>query len=123
MLKPTVGPIVGHTTFQHTRLFLRGAPVTNAWVFAGLRYRRTGDPNWSKVLFAELTTARDMSAVIALHDLASDTEYEYQAGWFSPMSPVHTVETVQELPLQWPRVIYRFRTPVSYTHLTLPTKA
>ena len=54
-----------------------------------------------------------MSDVIALNDLAADTEYEYQAGWFSPMSPVHTVETVQELPLQWPREIYRFRTQSS----------
>jgi alkaline phosphatase D len=26
------------------------------------------------------------------------------------MSPMHTVETVQELPLQWPRQIHRFRT-------------
>jgi alkaline phosphatase D len=31
------------------------------------------------------------------------------------MSPVHTVETIQELPLQWPREIYRFRTQSSQT--------
>ena len=113
MLKPTVGPIVGHTTFQHTRLFLRGAPVTNAWVFAGLRYRRTGDPNWSKGLFAELTTARDMSAVIALHDLANDTEYEYQAGWFNTGNTRPALETLDPLKLQWPRETYRFRTASS----------
>jgi alkaline phosphatase D len=54
-----------------------------------------------------------MSDVIALNNLATDTDYEYQAGWFSPMNPVHTIESVQELPLQWPRAIYRFRTQSS----------
>jgi len=115
MFKPTVGPIVGHTTTNHTRIFLRGELQNDALVFAGIRYRRTGDEHWSKGLFAKLTNSRDMSDVIALNHLAIDTDYEYQAGWFSPMSPVHTVETVQELPLQWPREIYRFRTQSSKT--------
>jgi alkaline phosphatase D len=110
MLKPTVGPIIGHTTTNHARIFLRGELQDNAFAFAGIRYRRQGEANWSRGEFVKLTHVRDMSDVIALNELASDTEYEYQAGWFSPMSPVHTVETVQELPLQWPREIYRFRT-------------
>ncbi|WPN57536.1 alkaline phosphatase D family protein [Pseudomonas sp. P9_31] len=115
MFKPTVGPIIGHTTTNHARIFLRGESQDNALVFAGIRYRRTGEEHWSKGLFAKLTIVRDMSDVMTLNDLASDTDYEYQAGWFSPMSPVHTVETVQELPLQWPREIYRFRTQSSKT--------
>lgn len=113
MFKPTVGPIIGHTTTNHTRIFLRGEFQNNAPVFAGIRYRQLGEKRWSHGVFAKLTIVRDMSDVIALNDLAADTEYEYQAGWFSPMSPVHTVETVQELPLQWPRDIYRFRTQPS----------
>lgn len=115
MFKPTVGPIIGHTTTNHTRIFLRGELHKDALVFAGIRYRAFGDERWSKGVFAKLTNVRDMSDVIALNDLACDTEYEYQAGWFSPMSPVHTVESVQELPLQWPRDLYRFRTPSSKT--------
>lgn len=115
MFKPTVGPIIGHTTTNHARIFLRGEIQNDALVFAGIRYRRTGDEHWSKGLFAKLNVLRDMSDVIALNNLATDTDYEYQAGWFSPMSPVHTVETVQELPLQWPREIYRFRTQSSKT--------
>ncbi len=87
----------------------------DALVFAGIRYRRVGEEHWSKGVFANLTILRDMSDVIALNNLAIDTDYEYQAGWFSPMSPVHTVETIQELPLQWPREIYRFRTQSSKT--------
>ncbi|MDR6928822.1 alkaline phosphatase D family protein [Pseudomonas sp. BE134] len=110
MFKPTVGPIIGHTTTNHARIFVRGELQDNALVFAGIRYRCVGEEHWSQGTFVKLTLLRDMSDVIALNDLASDSEYEYQAGWFSPMSPVHTVETIQELPLQWPREIYRFRT-------------
>ncbi|MFJ7284207.1 alkaline phosphatase D family protein [Pseudomonas sp. NPDC099000] len=110
MFKPTVGPIVGHTTTNHARIFLRGELQDNALVFAGVRYRRAGEERWSRGVFSNLSILRDMSDVIALNSLAIDTEYEFQAGWFSPMSPVHTVETIQELPLQWPREIYRFRT-------------
>lgn len=90
MFKPTVGPIIGHTTTNHARIFLRGELQNDALVFAGIRYRRTGEKHWSKGVFAKLTLLRDMSDVIALNDLATDTDYEYQAGWFSPMSPVHT---------------------------------
>ena len=113
--KPTVGPIIGHTTSSHTRIFLRGKSQRNALVFAGLRYRRRGETHWSRGIFSQLTEQRDMCEVITLNQLAADTEYEYQAGWFSPMSPVHTVETIQELPLQWPRDIYRFCTPSDST--------
>lgn len=113
MLKPTVGPIIGHTTINQARIFLRGERQKDALVFAGIRYRRIGDERWNKGIYTQLTASRDMSDVIVLHDLYADTEYEYQAGWFSPMNPVHTVETIQELPLQWPRDIYRLRTQSS----------
>ena len=43
MFKPTVGPIIGHTTTNHARIFLRGEFKMNALVFAGIRYRRRGD--------------------------------------------------------------------------------
>ncbi|MGF6128668.1 alkaline phosphatase D [Pseudomonas frederiksbergensis] len=110
MFKPTVGPIIGHTTTNHARIFLRGDSQHSDSVFAGIRYRRVGDERWTKGVFAKLSLLRDRCDVIALNNLGEDTEYEYQAGWFSPMNPVHTVETVQELPLQWPRETYRFRT-------------
>lgn len=110
MLKPTVGPIIGHTTTSHARIFLRGDSIKNACVFAGIRYRPLGDENWSSGVFAELEQVRDMSAILVLNDLAADTLYEYQAGWFSPMKPVRFIETLQDLPLQWPPQIHRLRT-------------
>jgi alkaline phosphatase D len=115
MLKPTVGPIIGHTTTNYARIFLRGKRQKDSLVFAGIRYRRVGDAHWNKGEFTQLTDTRDMSDVIVLNNLAAGTEYEYQAGWSSPMNPTHTVETMQELPLQWPREIYRLRTQSSET--------
>ena len=118
LVKPTVGPIIGHSTTNHVRIFLRGDKQKDASVFAGIRYRRLGEEQWSKGLFAKLDNLRDMCEVFTLNDLAADTDHEYQAGWFCPMNPVHTVETVEELPLQWPRQIHRFRTRSSQP--TLP---
>ncbi|EJL02239.1 PhoD family protein [Pseudomonas fluorescens Q2-87] len=109
MFKPTVGPIIGHTTTDHCRIFLRGDYADNL-VFAGVRHRRQGDTTWSKGHFVQLNAHRDMSDVIVLNGLQADTLYEYQAGWFSLLSPTHTVETIAELPLQWPRTTYRLRT-------------
>ena len=116
MLKPTIGPIIGHVTTDHARLFIRGDRQDNATVFAGIRYRPADTQQWSNGIFAKLSERRDMSEVFALNNLSSDTEYEYQAGWFSPMNPVHTQDSVAELPLQWPREIYRLRTRSTAKH-------
>lgn len=113
MFKLSVGPIIGHTTTNHTRIFLRGNLKKNNPAFAGIRYRRAGDTDWSNSLFTALTPLRDMSNVIALNNLSSDTQYEYQAGWFTTGSATHSQETLKELPLQWPTEIYRFRTTSS----------
>ncbi|WP_367257116.1 alkaline phosphatase D family protein [Pseudomonas sp. stari2] len=110
MLKPTVGPIIGHTTTSQARIFVRGDFQSNAAAFTGIRYRTTNSKKWSKGLFIKLDASRDQSGVLMLDNLSADTDYEYQTGWFSPMSPTHTIESVAELPLQWPRETYRFRT-------------
>lgn len=110
MFKPTVGPITGHTTTKDVRIFIRGDNPDNKRVFAGVRCRKAGTDKWSNSQFMLLQPQFDFSGVLTLLDLDPDCEYEYQAGWLSPMNPVHTVETVVELPLQWPRELYRFRT-------------
>ena len=110
MLKPTVGPITGHTTSGHARIFLRGDHQKNSVIFAGIRYRQSREEQWAKSVFAQLVSSRDMTDVIVLNGLAANTAYEYQAGWFSLPDPTHTVASVQQLPLQWPNELYRFRT-------------
>ena len=117
MLKPTVGPIIGHITTNHARIFLRGEHNKNTLVFAGIRYRRQGEDQWSTGNFAKLEPERDMCEVFALNNLSADSDYEYQAGWFSPISPVHTIDTLNELPLQWPRQVYHLRTRSSQAGL------
>ena len=110
MFKPTIGPIVGHATTNEVRIFMRGEQQDKKRVFAGVRARKAGTEKWSNSVFALLNPANDMSGVLVLQDLEADCEYEYQAGWLSPMNPVHTIDTVIEFPLQWPRQLYRFRT-------------
>lgn len=110
MLNPTVGPIIGHTTTNQTRIFVRGDFQDNSAVFAGIRYRVTDSKQWHYGRFIRLDKQRDMSGVLLLDNLNADTDYEYQTGCFSPMSPTHTIESVAELPLQWPRETYRLRT-------------
>ncbi|MFJ2713346.1 alkaline phosphatase D family protein [Pseudomonas sp. NPDC087346] len=110
MFKPTVGPIIGHTTTNHARIFIRGEAKNSETTFAGLRYRKFGEEQWTKATFVSLSALRDLCEVFSINDLDSDTEYEYQTGWFSPMNPAHNIESVAELPLQWPREVYRLRT-------------
>lgn len=111
MFKPTVGPIIGHTTTDHARIFLRGNHGNhNNPVFAGLRYRRQGETTWSDGHFVQLHAHRDMSDVIVLTGLQADSRYQYQAGWFVHANPSQPLGTLQEPPLQWPQAIYCLRT-------------
>ncbi|NHN70415.1 alkaline phosphatase D [Pseudomonas sp. NFACC32-1] len=111
MFKPTVGPIIGHTTTDHARIFLRGNHGNhNNPVFAGLRYRRQGETTWSDGHFVQLHAHRDMSDVIVLTGLQADSRYQYQAGWFVHANPSQPLGTLQEPPLQWPQDIYCLRT-------------
>ncbi|WP_433767932.1 alkaline phosphatase D family protein [Pseudomonas putida] len=118
MLKPTVGPIIGHTTTHQTRIFLRGGWHKDAEVYTAIRYRRAGEEHWGKGTFSPLTKTCDGAAVIALQDLAADTEYEYQAGWFKSLNTTPTEKPLPDRPLQWPPTLYRFRTQSSET--TIP---
>jgi len=110
MFKPTVGPIVGHTTSDHARIFLRGNNDPKLPVFAGLRYRRQGDTGWTNEHFIQLHAYRDMTDVIVMRDLQAGTAYEYQAGWFT--APHNHAPHASR---QWPVDIHRLRTPTAKT--------
>lgn len=117
MIKPSVGPIIGHTTAHHSRIFLRaiysGAPLT----FGGIRYRKSGEQTWSQGAFVLLDKQHDMSGVVVLKGLQADTRYEYQAGWLTTVDPCETVDTVNELALRWPEPVYTFKTCSNNKHL------
>ena len=107
---PSVGPIVGFTTSQHARIFVRGEPDDNNAVFAGIRHRKAGERTWSAGVFSRLSTEFDMSDALVLNALQGSTRYEYQAGWFATSSPGHTPETVKQIALEWPDKVYSFKT-------------
>ncbi|MBP3863217.1 MAG: alkaline phosphatase family protein, partial [Pseudomonas sp.] len=73
MIPPTVGPIVGCTTSQHARIFVRGELDKNNAVFAGIRHRKAGDSQWSVGVFSRLSPEFDMSDTLVLNTLHSDT--------------------------------------------------
>jgi alkaline phosphatase D len=112
MFKPTVGPILGHTTTDHARIFLRGELQKDKLVFAGARYRPLDTEDWSTGTVIQLEPAKDMSTVIVFNGLHANTDYEYQAGWF--VSPTQVVEESQ---LQWPSHTYRLRTRSTQTSM------
>ena len=80
MIPPTVGPIVGFTTSQHARIFVRGELDKNNAVFAGIRHRKAGDSQWSVGVFSRLSPEFDMSDTLVLNTLHSDTRYTRLAG-------------------------------------------
>ena len=110
MNRPTVGPILGFTTAQHARIFVRGASDKNNAVFAGIRHRKAGESQWSAGVYSRLSPEFDMSDTLILSGLGSNTRYEYQAGWFSTTRLDHTPETVAQIPLNWPSNFYTFKT-------------
>ncbi len=76
-------------------------------VFAGIRYRRQGEDHWSKGNFAKLEPEHDMCEVFARTTCPPTMSIRPGSG---PAGPAHTVDTVKELPLQWPRQVYHLRT-------------
>ena len=113
MQKLTVGPIVGYTTPEHSRIFVRGAPDNRDAVFADIRHRQAGSQQWSAGVYSRLTETYDMADTLVLNGLSADTHYEYQAGWFTTTDPNHTKETVKRIALEWPSKVYRFKSASS----------
>lgn len=97
---PTVGPIVGYTTSEQARIFIRGAADAENAVFAAIRYRKAGTQQWSAGLYSKLSNIYDMSDTLVLRGLSADTPYEYQAGWFRTTYLDHTPDTVKHIALE-----------------------
>lgn len=110
MIKPSVGPIIGHTTAHHSRIFLRAIYSKAPLTFGGIRHRRSGEQTWSPGTFVLLDKQQDMSGIVVLNGLQADTRYEYQAGWFITTDKRETVDSVNELALRWPEPIYTLKT-------------
>ena len=109
----TVGPIVGHTTADYTRIFGRAdlsiyddRPRKAHGV---IRHRKAGDENYHAPQYFKMNPNFDLTGVIVVKDLEESTDYEYQVGWF--FSDVDTKEIDVKKILNWNNIdTYRFKT-------------
>ncbi|KJK02991.1 alkaline phosphatase [Pseudomonas sp. 21] len=103
---PTVGPIVGFTTDNQARIFLRGLDQRDGdgfrRCFAIVRCRIAGSPTWSAPLFNKLTFNFDFTGVIALQGLVPNTTYEYQACWFFADTGLDRLALFDPNIFEWP---------------------
>ncbi|MEP9319588.1 alkaline phosphatase D family protein [Pseudomonas sp. LABIM340] len=103
--QPTVGPIVGHTSTDLVRIFLRGSQEREGdgfrRCFAILRWRPAGG-NWSKPLFNKLTLNFDFTGVLVPQGLTPATRYEYQACWFFAETELESLPAIDEKTFEWP---------------------
>lgn len=114
----TVGPIVGHTTHDEARIWLRGLLERTGdghrHCFAVAQLRKKGEEPWSAPIINKMTPTFDMTAVLVFQNLSAATDYEYRAGWLLADGDLNAVAAaLKALPKQsifWPREKYTFRT-------------
>ena len=102
---PTVGPILGFTTHDQARLFLRGVDERHGTelrrCFGVVRWKRASSNTWSKPLYNKLSPNFDMTGVFALQGLSKATKYDYQAGWFFAEAELDKIQGLDEKLLEW----------------------
>ncbi len=82
----TVGPILGATDTTSVRIFgrsefeMEGDQPRRA--HGAIRIREKGDSSFSAPIFFKMNPNFDMTGLAIVSDLRSDTNYEYQMGWF-----------------------------------------
>jgi alkaline phosphatase D len=111
---PTVGPIVGHTTSNQSRIFLRGEAERQGIgfrrCFAAVKWKTVAGKKWSDPMFNKLSPNFDMTGVLVLNGLVPDTEYEYKAGWLFADAELKKIQELTDNQIEWPEESGRFKT-------------
>ncbi|MCY1403676.1 Phospholipase D precursor [compost metagenome] len=109
---PLVGPIIGHTTTNQTRIFIQPATPTSKQTYAIIRYRPQGDKNWLPAIINPVNDTFERTAVMVLNKLKASTTYEYQVGSFTHMGPLSEAMNIKLQEADWPieRKHYYFTT-------------
>ncbi|WP_166357981.1 alkaline phosphatase D family protein [Pseudomonas akapageensis] len=118
---PTVGPIVGHTTPEQSRIMIRGQHSENSNPLASFsiaRYRERGTANWSAPVFNQMMEYNDMTAVMIFNNLEEDTVYEYQCGWFNALAALDDIARQSKDKLVWPTSTYVLKTATANKHIS-----
>src|SRR5687768_3548343 len=102
---PTVGPILGYTSSEQARIWIRGEYQRTPddgyrRCFGVARLRRQTEPQqWSAPRFVKLEPHFDFTGVFVFGGLHENCVYEYQAGWF--FSETELKYLVEDLPVDW----------------------
>lgn len=102
---PKVGPIVGYTSADQVRIWLRGdfqpAPDGYRRCFGAVRIaeykEKIEEKDWGDPKYAKLPPYFDMTGVCVMQGLKPDTEYAYQAGWFFAETELENLDNTQQL--------------------------
>ena len=82
----TVGPIVGETTPNRTRIWGRGdthiVEDHPRRCFGAIRYREQGKQQWNPHCIFKMNPNFDQTGIAVLDGLKPETRYEYQMGYF-----------------------------------------
>ncbi|UVJ44428.1 alkaline phosphatase family protein [Pseudomonas sp. LS1212] len=109
---PIVGPIIGHTTTDQTRIFIQPATSSSKETYAIIRFRPLGDKQWLPAIINPLNNTFENTAVMVLSGLKPSTTYEYQIGSFTHTGSLKEAQNIKPQESAWPieRSIYRFTT-------------
>jgi len=110
---PTVGPIVGYTTADQVRIWLRGefqkTPDGYRRCFGVAQLTASGAGGFGPPQFVKLPPYFDMTGVCAFTHLQPETTYEYRAGWFFAETGLDSLDATQDL--DWSNAVKgQFRT-------------
>lgn len=82
---PTVGPILGETTNNRTRVFIRGDlewSENNPRKCHGvIRIKKSSSVQFDKPQYFKLNPNFDMTGIAVIENLLNETDYDYQIGW------------------------------------------
>lgn len=115
---PTVGPILGYTNASQARVWFRGVfervnENNYRRCFGVSRFRKHKEKKWSALQFNKMSPNFDMSCVIGLLNLDSETCYEYQVGWILIESELENLSTINPELFEWHDQINTFNTGTS----------
>lgn len=111
--QPTVGPIVGFTDSEHSRVWFRGSletiePDYYQRCFGVLRFRSKGQDVWQKIIYNKMSPNFDMTAVFVIEGLNQETAYEYQVGWLTLDTELELFSKLPDDIFIWPNEVFTF---------------
>ena len=109
----TVGPIVGYTSGDQVRIFGRAelsiADHRPRKAHGVIRYKKRSNAKYSSPIYFKMNPNFDLTGVIVIPNLDSNTKYEYQVGWF--FSDLDTTEINVKKILNWQNIeSHQFKT-------------